>query len=78
MGKAESAEVLIMEKGANLGMRTPAADTALHLAGQAGAASTAGLLLSQGMDTNLRNQAEETQPRSTLLHSRIMEHSLVS
>uniref|UniRef100_A0A8C3NLE2 Uncharacterized protein n=1 Tax=Geospiza parvula TaxID=87175 RepID=A0A8C3NLE2_GEOPR len=54
-----SAEVL-MEKGANLGTRTPAADTALHLAVQAGAASIAALLLSKGMDTNLRNQAEET------------------
>uniref|UniRef100_A0A8V1ABZ8 Uncharacterized protein n=1 Tax=Gallus gallus TaxID=9031 RepID=A0A8V1ABZ8_CHICK len=36
-GKAECAEVLI-EKGANLGIKTPASDTALHLAVQAGPA----------------------------------------
>ncbi|KAM4896366.1 LOW QUALITY PROTEIN: CARD- and ANK-domain containing inflammasome adapter protein-like [Sylvia borin] len=59
MGKAESAEVL-MEKGADLGTRTPAADTALPLAVQAGG-SMAGVLLSKGMDTNLRNQAESEE-----------------
>uniref|UniRef100_A0A8C0EQD9 Uncharacterized protein n=1 Tax=Bubo bubo TaxID=30461 RepID=A0A8C0EQD9_BUBBB len=43
-GKAESAEVLI-KKGANFRIKTPASDTALHLAVQAGAASLTNLLL---------------------------------
>uniref|UniRef100_A0A674HFY0 Uncharacterized protein n=1 Tax=Taeniopygia guttata TaxID=59729 RepID=A0A674HFY0_TAEGU len=41
--------------------------TALHRA--AGAASIAGLLLSKGMDTNLRNQAEETPLHFAALHN---------
>uniref|UniRef100_A0A803W403 Uncharacterized protein n=1 Tax=Ficedula albicollis TaxID=59894 RepID=A0A803W403_FICAL len=47
MGKAESAEVL-MEKGANLGIRTPA-DTALHLANNG---ALIGLLVNAGARIN--------------------------
>uniref|UniRef100_A0A8C9EVH7 Uncharacterized protein n=1 Tax=Pavo cristatus TaxID=9049 RepID=A0A8C9EVH7_PAVCR len=66
-GKAECAEVLI-EKGANLGIKTPASDTALHLAVRAGAASINNLLLHKGMEANVTNQADETPLHIAALH----------
>ncbi|KAM9283641.1 LOW QUALITY PROTEIN: CARD- and ANK-domain containing inflammasome adapter protein-like [Morus bassanus] len=67
-GKAESAEVLI-EKGANFGIKTPASDTALHLA-VTGAASITNLLLRKGMKVNLTNQADETLLHIAALHNK--------
>lgn len=73
MGKAESAEVL-MEKGANLGIRTPAADTALHLAVQAGLLPSQVCSWARGWTQT--SGTKPRKPRSTLLHSTITEHSL--
>uniref|UniRef100_A0A8D0KYA7 Ankyrin 3 n=1 Tax=Strix occidentalis caurina TaxID=311401 RepID=A0A8D0KYA7_STROC len=54
---------------ASFGIKTPASDTALHLAVQAGAASLTNLLLHKGMGINLRNQADETPLHVAALHN---------
>uniref|UniRef100_A0A8C0EPG6 Uncharacterized protein n=1 Tax=Bubo bubo TaxID=30461 RepID=A0A8C0EPG6_BUBBB len=64
-------EVLI-KKGANFRIKTPASDTALHLAVQAGAASLTNLLLHKGMGINLRNQADETPLHGNMLSAWFM------